>query len=548
MNTWIKKHEWTLVAGVAALGFLIGLCGFYQMLSTSGKEASPFDFIYFVIRLFLFNYDLPGDGVPYTSPNPALEVARFLCPATVFYTGIRGVTVALARQFGLWRIRNWSGHNVIIGGGKRGTELATALFHRNPKTIVVDSDPGCEYLTGEGASQARVITGDIRDADVQNAARLTSAGLVIAITSSAEINLETTLSAAGHNNGSPTRILTHAPRKFSEIFEDRPPFDKQHGDVESRFFSYDSNAARALTLEFAPQLVGKKFTAGSPRILLVGDNDFLAELLCNVITQFQYAFAGPPQITVLCDKTEAFDLRLPTGSESPLSLISEVSVIDLPSYQLLKPDIAPFTRDAVFDLVFVAFMNDANALHCSRHLSITASGLVQQVVICLRPSHNLMSLKGSTSLLPGVEIRSLVHLGCSMAAVVDGSLDASARAIHERYVAEETAKGMTLKENSLLVPWRDLAESYRDSNRSQADNSEVKKQQLRVDKSAACMESMAEAEHRRWMANRVLTGWKFGSVRDNPKRLHPSIVPYSQLSEAEKQKDRNTITLFLKDI
>jgi len=135
-----------------------------------------------------------------------------------------------------------------------------------------------------------------------------------------------------------------------------------------------------------------------------------------------------------------------------------------------------------------------------------------------------------------------------MAAVVDGSLDASARAIHERYVAEETAKGMTLKENSLLVPWRDLAESYRDSNRSQADNSEVKKRQLLADKSAACIESMAEAEHRRWMANRVLTGWKFGSVRDNPKRLHPSIVPYSQLSEAEKQKDRDTITLFLKDI
>jgi len=29
---------------------------------------------------------------------------------------------------------------------------------------------------------------------------------------------------------------------------------------------------------------------------------------------------------------------------------------------------------------------------------------------------------------------------------------------------------------------------------------------------------------------------------------HPSIVPYAQLSEAEKQKDRDTITLFLKDV
>lgn len=135
-----------------------------------------------------------------------------------------------------------------------------------------------------------------------------------------------------------------------------------------------------------------------------------------------------------------------------------------------------------------------------------------------------------------------------MEAVVDGSLDAAARDIHERYVREEAAKGMTLAQNSLLVFWQDLPEAYREANRSQADNSGVKKRQLLLDRSQACIENMAEAEHRRWMENRILSGWRSGPVRHNKNKIHPSIVPYAQLSEAEKQKDRDTITLFLKDV
>jgi hypothetical protein len=57
---------------------------------------------------------------------------------------------------------------------------------------------------------------------------------------------------------------------------------------------------------------------------------------------------------------------------------------------------------------------------------------------------------------------------------------------------------------------------------------------------------MAEAEHRRWMAERILSGWRYGNPRDDAKKLHPSISPYAELSEPEKQKDRDTVTTALK--
>jgi hypothetical protein len=49
---------------------------------------------------------------------------------------------------------------------------------------------------------------------------------------------------------------------------------------------------------------------------------------------------------------------------------------------------------------------------------------------------------------------------------------------------------------------------------------------------------MARLEHERWMAWRVLTGWQWGSPRNNAAKLHPDIVPYEQLAETTKEKDR----------
>ena len=48
------------------------------------------------------------------------------------------------------------------------------------------------------------------------------------------------------------------------------------------------------------------------------------------------------------------------------------------------------------------------------------------------------------------------------------------------------------------------------------------------------------------MAERILSGWRYGNPRDDAKKLHPSISPYAELSEPEKQKDRDTVTTALK--
>ncbi|HJF66153.1 MAG TPA: hypothetical protein K8U77_08595 [Slackia equolifaciens] len=54
-------------------------------------------------------------------------------------------------------------------------------------------------------------------------------------------------------------------------------------------------------------------------------------------------------------------------------------------------------------------------------------------------------------------------------------------------------------------------------------------------------EYLARLEHERWMEERRAHGWTWGERRDDERRLHPDMVPYNELPEAEKDYDRDAV-------
>jgi hypothetical protein len=64
----------------------------------------------------------------------------------------------------------------------------------------------------------------------------------------------------------------------------------------------------------------------------------------------------------------------------------------------------------------------------------------------------------------------------------------------------------------------------------------------------AQIERLAHAEHDGWMAHRAKNGWNFGTPRDDDRKLHPLMVPYPQLPEAEKEKDRSAVRNYPKHV
>jgi len=53
-------------------------------------------------------------------------------------------------------------------------------------------------------------------------------------------------------------------------------------------------------------------------------------------------------------------------------------------------------------------------------------------------------------------------------------------------------------------------------------------------------ELLAKNIHEVWASQRLAEGWKYGIERNDELKEHPSLVPYEELPESEKEYDRNT--------
>jgi len=129
-----------------------------------------------------------------------------------------------------------------------------------------------------------------------------------------------------------------------------------------------------------------------------------------------------------------------------------------------------------------------------------------------------------------------------------------AQHIHEEYRKMQLANPRTDPDNPSLHAWKDLDPVLKESNRNQADHIPVKLREtgyrLRKTKQANSrvvhftpeeIEHLAELEHGRWNAERLLAGWKPGPAKDVAGKISPYIVPWRDLPDDVREWDRNTV-------
>ena len=54
------------------------------------------------------------------------------------------------------------------------------------------------------------------------------------------------------------------------------------------------------------------------------------------------------------------------------------------------------------------------------------------------------------------------------------------------------------------------------------------------------VEQMAKNVHEVWAETRINQGWTYGEQRNDELKTHPCLIPYEELSEEEKEYDRNS--------
>lgn len=122
---------------------------------------------------------------------------------------------------------------------------------------------------------------------------------------------------------------------------------------------------------------------------------------------------------------------------------------------------------------------------------------------------------------------------------------------HNMYI-EEAHKNNWPVSPKVDVPWELLDDTFKESNINQVRynlerffDSKIamrpKTEQSNFEFKDEDLLKLAIGEHVRWVNERVKNGWKYGESRNDELKLHPSIVAWDELSQAEKQKDIDVI-------
>ena len=205
--------------------------------------------------------------------------------------------------------------------------------------------------------------------------------------------------------------------------------------------------------------------------------------------------------------------------------------------------------------VYVALEDEAAALASCLEMATTRGEDGKVVLVSDDESLGAASVAGASSRAP-IAVFGILTRTLNPEFVTSGLTEQLARAVHANYVSAQLAKGETRETLPYLVPWDDLPEEIKQSNRDVAADIHrklgavgrdlVPSVVVNLDDPDASfnedeIELLAELEHKRWVRDKERAGWTYGPERDDKARIHDKLVPYEDLAPEDQDKDRDVI-------
>jgi len=479
-------------------------------------------------------------------------------------------------QFHTMQIRSKKGHVIVCGLNFRSFLIIKDLVERKMNPVIIDSDANNTYIESCTMMGLIIITGQPSDPNILKKAGVERASYVLSFDDIDENNAEIALNVIRMVPEKPHHTLTCIiqilnPHLYGIIRKHTFSVRNESG-VRAEFFNQYALGARAL-LDQYPAFLSSSNNPPQP-VILIGAGRLGNSIISRVArTWYQEHKNDGIRLTLVFIDLNANRIRDELLHQYPkLSTVCDLVPIprDVQSADFKSGEILanPLFKDGF--IAYICLDDDSLGLYAALTLHHQTAG--KKVSFIVRMDHNTSVAKliadeqAGLGRIPEIHPVNIFEITANSRLILAGEEEILARAIHENYCKKEYLKGFTKETNPLLVPWDTLGtltiknngiegQKYRVSNLKQANIIWTKLSLIGCDIGPILdwdapttvqftpqeVETLAQLEHDRWMKEKVESGWCYGTVRDDTLKIHPSIVPYDQLSEPEKEKDRDTI-------
>jgi hypothetical protein len=531
------------IVGVFLAVMILGTIGYRELY----PSYSVVDAAYHSIQLFGFGGPV-GEDLPWQ-----LEVARVVGPLLTGYAAVRGVIALSREQLTILAFRIFLRDHVVVAGlGDVGFTLVSHLYAAGARVVEIEQDETNPAIAGCRERGISVLIGDATDPSMLAKARVGQAALLFATCGDDGVNADVSAAAAGLARTRPRGTLTAfahiADPGLLSAIEMWAVREHSRSAFRLETFNAPETAVRVLMGEHPP------FGRGEGPVLIVGDGAIADSIALAVGREWQRAgtggngeitYAGP----AATDAVAGLERRHPL-----LGRICRITPLEVAS----EDAGAALAGDAGrYGAVYVALDDEADNMAIAISLAHRSGGAV--VALVRDEESGVAAIATGAADGDGAPIVpfGILTRGLTPALVLNSRTETLARAMHEGYRRAQAAAGASLAENPSLAPWSELPDSLKESNRSFAAGIGEK---LRAAGAVAVpaplvdlgdngagwiageeLEALARLEHERWAADLRRDGWSHGPDRDPELRTHPSLVPYDELSEPERQKDRDAV-------
>ena len=513
----------------------------------------------------------------------SLELGRWMAAGLFGMAAIIALYDIVMREIQYFRLRFSDKHTVICGQGPKVIELVRCFVSREnggnqdsnrSSRVVVILPPEEDYVPYQ-ATGAVVIMGNPIDPAILARAKVQKAHRIVAVCSDDNTNVQVAVEARKlaqekvPHPVKPINCFVHlADVDLRASLQRTAVFGDQCCSVQ--FFDLYDSAARGLLL--TPLSAGKdsyympldhggisKTDSGTVRLAILGFGRMGRTLAVRAAQLGHFANGKTIHISVIDKEAdrhrEMLLFRYPNFEKTCKIEFHKLEIETKQARDLLETWCTE--KENFLTSIVVCFDQDSLALEVALRLfpKLQQHG-IPMAVRMLRKSGFVSLLKeGQAHPQIHYQIRGFGMLEdtCREEVLQHTLNEALARAIHEDFCRERAKEGRRPPDPSVL-PWDDLREDFRDSNRQQADHIAIKLHGigcLRVPVSAGDprpairrfdddeIEVMARMEHARWNAERLLAGWEKGE-KDTKNKISPYLCPWEDLTADIQDYDRRT--------